>query len=86
VVAAAALEIVLRRARRGLAGRIQAACAEGARAAGFRALELMATLPGDPSYRALGFVAVERVETGRPGIVVPTVRMRLAPDASTSAG
>lgn len=65
-------------ARRGLGRRLYAACADAARAAGFRAFELMATLPGEPLYRALGFTAVERVELSLPGgVVVPLVRMAL---------
>ncbi|AHG88520.1 GCN5-related N-acetyltransferase [Gemmatirosa kalamazoonensis] len=64
-------------ARRGLARAIYAACAEAAWAAGFRAFELMATLPGEPFYRALGFEVVERVTTPLPGGVdVPFARMR----------
>ncbi|HEV8445293.1 MAG TPA: GNAT family N-acetyltransferase [Gemmatimonadaceae bacterium] len=63
-------------ARRGLARRLYDTCERAASAAGFRRFELMATLPGEPLYDALGFVAVERVElmlgTGLP---VPFVRM-----------
>ena len=63
-------------ARRGLARRLYEVCAAAAGAAGFRALELMATLPGEPLYRALGFEAVERVEAALPGgVVVPLMRM-----------
>ncbi len=63
-------------ARRGLGRRLYEACAAAAGAAGFRALELMATLPGEPLYRALGFEAAERVETALPGgVVVPLTRM-----------
>ena len=47
-------------ARRGLARELYAHCARAARAAGFRAFELMATLPGEPLYSALGFSALER--------------------------
>lgn len=65
-------------ARRGLGRRLYAACAGAARAAGFRRLELMATLPGEPLYLALGFAEVERIEATLPGgEVVPLVRMAL---------
>jgi GNAT superfamily N-acetyltransferase len=47
-------------ARRGLGRRLFDRCAADAVAAGFRTAELMATLPGEPLYRALGFVALER--------------------------
>ena len=42
-------------ARRGIASQIIDACVEAARDAGFQRLELMATLPGEPLYRAFGF-------------------------------
>src|ERR1041384_4714796 len=42
-------------ARRGLATQIYEACEASARAAGFRGFELMATMPGEPLYRRLGF-------------------------------
>jgi len=73
-------------ARRGLARRLFARCAADARAAGFRGLALMATLPGEPLYRALGFVPVERVTTRLPGGVdVEFVRMRRDLDAADDA-
>jgi len=62
--------------RRGLGRSLFDACLRDARAAGFHALELMATLPGEPLYRALGFVADERVDLALPdGVHVPLVRM-----------
>jgi GNAT superfamily N-acetyltransferase len=64
-------------ARRGLARALYAECAGAAWAAGFRDFELMATLPGEPFYRALGFEVVERVTTPLPGGVdVRFARMR----------
>ena len=62
--------------RRGLGRMLFDACVIAARAEGFGRLELMATLPGEPLYRALGFSAVERVELALPDDVrVPLVRM-----------
>jgi N-acetylglutamate synthase-like GNAT family acetyltransferase len=63
-------------ARRGLGRLLFDRCLADARAAGFERLELMATLPGEPLYRALGFAADERVELALPdGVQVPLVRM-----------
>ncbi|HEX9166554.1 MAG TPA: GNAT family N-acetyltransferase [Gemmatimonadales bacterium] len=45
-------------ARRGIGRLLLEACAAAAREAGFRRLELMATLPGVPLYEACGFRAV----------------------------
>ena len=62
--------------RRGLARTLYETCERAAVAAGFRSFELMATLPGVPLYRALGFTDVERVVlTLRGGVAVPFVRM-----------
>jgi N-acetylglutamate synthase-like GNAT family acetyltransferase len=66
-----------RMARRGLGTMLMQRCEEEAKAAGFRSLELAATLPGEPLYRALGFAEVERVELAlAKGVRVPLVRMR----------
>ena len=63
-------------ARRGLGRRLFAACEAAARAAGFRGLELVATLPGEPLYAALGFVAREPVTVPLPdGLTLPCRRM-----------
>lgn len=48
-------------ARRGVGSRILEACLAAARAAGFRKVELAATLPGVPFYVARGFVERERL-------------------------
>jgi GNAT superfamily N-acetyltransferase len=69
-------------ARRGLARRMYSACAGAAWDAGFRRFELMATLPGEPVYSALGFHAEERIAVRLPGnIDVPFVRMERAIEA-----
>jgi GNAT superfamily N-acetyltransferase len=73
-------------ARRGLARALYGACARAARAAGFRRLELMATLPGEPLYAALGFAPIERVALPLgEGVELPLVRMDRAIDAIDNA-
>jgi GNAT superfamily N-acetyltransferase len=63
-------------ARRGLARELYAECSRAALAAGFRAFELMATLPGEPLYSALGFSALARTTVPlRNGASLPLVRM-----------
>jgi GNAT superfamily N-acetyltransferase len=62
--------------RRGFGRALFDACVREAQAAGFRRLELMATLPGEPLYLALGFSPEERVELALPdGVRVPLVKM-----------
>ena len=41
-------------------------CERDAAAAGFRSFLLGATLPGEPLYRAFGFVEVDRIMVGTP--------------------
>ena len=48
-------------ARRGVASALYQRCAEAALLAGFKRLELAATLPGVPFYERMGFVAIEHV-------------------------
>ncbi len=45
--------------RRGVGRQIVTACEEGAKKAGFTKLELVATLPGEPFYSALGYSIIE---------------------------
>jgi GNAT superfamily N-acetyltransferase len=62
--------------RRGLGRAILDACERAARAEGFSTLALMATLPGEPLYRAFGFREIERVEiTLADGVVLAGVAM-----------
>ena len=66
-------------ARRGLGRMLMNACIEEARSAGFSALELVATLPGEPLYLASGFAVLDRFELDLPGeIRVPLTRMGMA--------
>jgi len=63
-------------ARRGIGGMILEACEVAARAAGFRRLEMGATLTGVPFYRAKGYAELERVEAQLgDGLTLPIVRM-----------
>src|SRR5215207_765848 len=45
-------------ARRGVGSRIMEACEAAARAEGFGTLELVATLPGEPLYKAFGYEVI----------------------------
>lgn len=66
-------------ARRGIASLMMRAAEQAALAEGFRSLELMATLPGVPLYRAFGFEATgSHAEHLPDGTVVPFVPMRKA--------
>jgi GNAT superfamily N-acetyltransferase len=62
--------------RRGIGRLILAACEEAAAAEGFRTVELMGTMSGQPLYAAAGFVVVEHLQDDRGGAPVPLVRMR----------
>ncbi|MAQ94977.1 MAG: GNAT family N-acetyltransferase [Rhodothermaceae bacterium] len=71
--------------RRGVGRRILAVCEAAARAEGFRRAELMATLAGEPLYRACGYTPIERVVDDRGGAPVPLVRMGKALDDGSAA-
>lgn len=62
-------------ARRGVGRLILGRCEDAARAAGFTRVELMATLAGEPLYRACGYLPVEDVVDDRGGAPVPLLRM-----------
>jgi GNAT superfamily N-acetyltransferase len=63
-------------ARQGLGQRLLSHAESCAADAGFRRAELMATLPGEPFYRALGYERLEPVAHRLPGgEAVPLVRM-----------
>lgn len=61
--------------RRGVGRAILGACEAAARAAGFARVELMATLAGEPLYRAAGYAAIEAVTDTNGAVPVPLVRM-----------
>ena len=62
--------------RRGLGRAILESCERAARAEGFTTLALMATLPGEPLYRAYGFAETGRVMVRSPdGVELEGVTM-----------
>lgn len=63
-------------ARRGIGSMILEACEAAAQDAGFRRLEMGATLTGVPFYRAKGYVELEAAEAPlENGLTLPIVRM-----------
>lgn len=46
-------------ARRGIGRQVLQRCEDAARSAGFTKVELVATLPGEPLYRAMGYMMIE---------------------------
>ena len=64
-------------ARQGIGRRIIQACEDAAKAEGFTRLELVATLPGEPLYAALGYAVTERMEIPMSdGITLPAAHMK----------
>jgi GNAT superfamily N-acetyltransferase len=61
--------------RKGAGRLILSLCEEAARSEGFRTVELMATMAGEPLYRACGYEPCERVVDDRGGVAVPLLRM-----------
>jgi GNAT superfamily N-acetyltransferase len=67
-------------ARRGIGRRIMELSEGAARAAGFRSIEIVATLPGEPLYASFAYGAVERFDIALSnGATLPVVRMRKLP-------
>ena len=62
-------------ARRGIGRALLAHCEAAARAEGFARCELMATLAGEPLYRAAGYDLIEEITDDRGGAPVPLKRM-----------
>ena len=62
--------------RRGVGRLILSLCESAARKEGFSRVELMATMSGEPLYRACGYEQIERIQDERGGAPVPLVRMQ----------
>jgi len=70
-------------ARQGIGRELLARCERAAVEAGFRRLELVATLAGEPLYLAFAFRAVERYDLTLPGgSALPVVRMVKTPSVA----
>jgi GNAT superfamily N-acetyltransferase len=64
-------------ARKGIGRRIIQACEDAAQAEGFTRLELVATLPGEPLYTAIGYAVTERMDVPmRDGTTLPAAHMQ----------
>lgn len=65
--------------RRGIGRLVLGLCEDAARGAGFSRVEMMATMAGEPLYRACGYLPVERIESAPiDGVRVPLLRMEKA--------
>jgi len=62
-------------ARRGVGSLILSLCEAAAAAEGYRRVELMATLSGEPLYRARGYAEIERAPAQVEAITVPLILM-----------
>lgn len=63
-------------ARRGIGSQLMRACEMAAKEAGFKRLELMATLTGEPLYAVFGFKIIERTTIEMPGgVMLPVTKM-----------
>ncbi len=62
--------------RKGVGRLIISLCESAAKAEGFTRMELVATLSGEPLYRACGFESYENIVDDRGGAGVPLLRMR----------
>jgi GNAT superfamily N-acetyltransferase len=63
-------------ARRGIGRLVLSLCEAAAAREGFRTLELVATVAGEPLYLACGYAVVERLEVpASKGVTVPCARM-----------
>ena len=74
-----------RHTRKGVGRLILCLCEEAARAEGFKRMELMSTMAGEPLYRACGYQPLDRVTDDRGGAPVPLLRMTKDLKGVTSA-
>ncbi|HEY0242761.1 MAG TPA: GNAT family N-acetyltransferase [Gemmatimonadaceae bacterium] len=61
--------------RKGVGRLILTLCEDAARVAGFKSVELMSTMSGEPLYRACGYEARESILDSSGGAAVPLIRM-----------
>jgi len=61
--------------RRGVGRYVLALCEDASRHAGFDRVELVATMGGEPLYRACGYADIEAFTDDRGGVPVPLIRM-----------
>lgn len=61
--------------RKGVGRLVLALCEEAARSEGFTRVELVASMAGEPLYRACGYEPCERLMDDRGGSAVPLLRM-----------
>ena len=72
-------------ARKGVGRELMRRSEIAARESGFRDIEIVATLPGEPLYAACGFTVVQRYEISLSnGEVLPVVRMRRGRPSNTT--
>src|SRR5262249_56673931 len=62
-------------ARRGIGRLVLSLCEAAAAREGFRSLELVATVAGEPLYAAAGFSVIERIAVPTSTVTVPCARM-----------
>jgi predicted N-acetyltransferase YhbS len=63
-------------ARRGIGRSIMTACEQAVIEAGFRTVDIVATLAGEPLYASFGYAVVERYDIAlAAGLLLPAVRM-----------
>ena len=73
-------------ARRGIGRRVMELSEAGATAAGFKTIEIVATLPGVPLYATFNYASVGRLDVPLPnGATMPVERMRKVPAQSAQA-
>jgi GNAT superfamily N-acetyltransferase len=61
--------------RRGIGRLVLSLCEAAAASEGFRSLELVATVAGEPLYSAYGFSVIERIAVATSTVSVPCARM-----------